>query len=430
MSISNENKLKECPFCGEEIKQEAILCKYCKRTISKSVEHQENILEQDKVDSNGQVCESHDTKECPFCGEEIKREAILCKFCKRKIPELQLQQGLSNPNTTANDGQLIITPKTSNIDVIPNSKNIANNINNDKTEGKPVPVETTYSKNNYASEPDLKIYKPTPHDTTSLTTKSKIIISLLILFAILTTLAIYINNNNNSQPQALLPQSNNKSEFIDFSQHRSEQLSNIISSNIPYSHDQIDNIINEVNSALIKYDQELPSDFKNENTYKDYRNNLMKLITELKKKQDGWDSSAQQTPAPQTNPTSSDSEEAEAMTEQELSIAFNDFITAWKKMDYKNQEKYISYDFIYSDQQKKQNRDDYLSSKKRLYAKYPWIVIDTENINYEINHNFGIVSFNLHYKAPGYESWGQETITFRKHQNTIEMTSEVFNKIK
>lgn len=45
---------KKCPFCGEEVAEEAKICKHCKSNLSKA---------------------------CPFCGEEVSAQAVKCKHC-------------------------------------------------------------------------------------------------------------------------------------------------------------------------------------------------------------------------------------------------------------------------------------------------------------------------------------------------------------
>jgi len=61
-----EETTKNCPFCGEEVKAEAKKCKHC----------QENIA--DKI--------------CPFCGEEIKAIAKKCRHCKSNLETISVNQ--------------------------------------------------------------------------------------------------------------------------------------------------------------------------------------------------------------------------------------------------------------------------------------------------------------------------------------------------
>jgi len=58
---SGNPELRECPFCKEQIKSEAIKCKYCHSRIAP------------QRPSHGGTC--------PFCKEEIKVDAIKCKHC-------------------------------------------------------------------------------------------------------------------------------------------------------------------------------------------------------------------------------------------------------------------------------------------------------------------------------------------------------------
>lgn len=62
---------KKCPFCGEEIKKEAIKCWHCKKFIQK----EEN--KKDEVTQNEEISEIP----CPFCSELIKSTAKKCKHC-------------------------------------------------------------------------------------------------------------------------------------------------------------------------------------------------------------------------------------------------------------------------------------------------------------------------------------------------------------
>ena len=56
---------RECPFCKEEVKLDAIRCKHCQAAIPAATPGHLGV--------------------CPFCKENIKPEAIRCMHCKADL---------------------------------------------------------------------------------------------------------------------------------------------------------------------------------------------------------------------------------------------------------------------------------------------------------------------------------------------------------
>ena len=63
--MNTESNSRDCPYCKEEIKAEAIKCKHCGSSVAP------------ERPSHGGTC--------PYCKEQIQPEAIRCKHCKSDL---------------------------------------------------------------------------------------------------------------------------------------------------------------------------------------------------------------------------------------------------------------------------------------------------------------------------------------------------------
>jgi len=78
-----EEEFKQCPFCSEDVKKNAKKCEHCGDEFDDEL--QEVKLEEEPITNDKKVEEEF--KQCPFCAENIKIEAIFCKHCKSSLNE-------------------------------------------------------------------------------------------------------------------------------------------------------------------------------------------------------------------------------------------------------------------------------------------------------------------------------------------------------
>lgn len=66
-AMPKANQVRDCPYCREEIKSEATLCKHCGSTVAP------------EAPGHGGTC--------PYCKEAIHEEAVRCKHCRSDLAQ-------------------------------------------------------------------------------------------------------------------------------------------------------------------------------------------------------------------------------------------------------------------------------------------------------------------------------------------------------
>lgn len=113
--------LKKCHFCDELVDENVRVCPNCKKSVEVIDDSYVIPLAQNvsgHTEKTNDTFDSEIHKKCMYCGKTVKRNALLCKHCRKKLPEEVLtgdNDALQDESRYAGQDDLLVSEHSSRL---------------------------------------------------------------------------------------------------------------------------------------------------------------------------------------------------------------------------------------------------------------------------------------------------------------------------